>query len=67
MLNVADPIVSSGYLWMIKGVVSGAATGWVVHAYCNRHLSVTALLAERWRDGRVATAEPLQAERVGQR
>ena len=28
----ADPIVSSGYLWLIKGVVRGAATGWVVHA-----------------------------------
>jgi hypothetical protein len=25
--NVADPIVSSGYLWMIKGVVSGPAHG----------------------------------------
>jgi hypothetical protein len=30
--DVADPIVSAGYLWMIKGVVSGAAMGWVVHA-----------------------------------
>ena len=45
---VAEAIVSSGNLWMIKAVVSGGATAWVLDAYCGRGAGATPLLGDRW-------------------
>jgi hypothetical protein len=44
---VADPIVRSGNLWMMKAVVSGGATASVVDAYTGHAVCAAGLLDER--------------------
>jgi hypothetical protein len=45
--DVANAIVSLSNLWMMKAVVSGAATAWVVDAYTGHAVLVAAWRGEQ--------------------